>query len=84
MPARYDASPWMKLCQTPLWDRTVTQELEQSGIATLRILDVGCATGRLLERLAEAGALQLCGADLAPRIDPGRRQGETVQDRGLG
>lgn len=32
------------------------------------ILDVGCATGRLLERLARAGARKLAGADLAPRV----------------
>jgi SAM-dependent methyltransferase len=32
------------------------------------ILDVGCATGRLLERLAQSGARHLAGADLAPRI----------------
>ena len=37
-------------------------------VASLSILDVGCATGRLLERLAEAGARKLAGSDLAPRI----------------
>ena len=51
----------------PLVDRTIVQELGPH-ISSLRILDVGCATGRLLERLAEAGATQLFGVDLAPRI----------------
>lgn len=68
MPSRYDTSIWMRVCQTALWDRTIIEELGQPIRGTLRILDVGCATGRLLERLAEAGALYLCGADLAPRI----------------
>lgn len=67
MPSRYDTSIWMDLCQVPLWDRTVVQELGPS-IGSLRILDVGCATGRLLQRLAEAGATELFGIDLAPRI----------------
>lgn len=69
MASRYDTCIWMRLCQTTLWDRTIVQELRQRPlIGSLRILDVGCATGRLLERLAQAGALQLCGTDLAPRI----------------
>jgi ubiquinone/menaquinone biosynthesis C-methylase UbiE len=67
MPSRYDECIWLKLCQTPLWDRTLVQELRPN-IGSLRILDVGCATGRLLERLAEAGAADLFGVDLAPRI----------------
>lgn len=68
MPARYDTSIWMKVCQAALWDRTIIAELGRPVDGALRILDVGCATGRLLERLAEAGATHLCGADLAPRI----------------
>lgn len=67
MPSRYDTCFWMKFCQTSLWDRTIVQELHPD-IGVLRILDVGCATGRLLERLAEAGARELYGLDLAPRI----------------
>lgn len=67
MPSRYDTCFWMKFCQTPLWDRTIVQEL-QPNIQSLGILDVGCATGRLLERLADAGARELFGMDLAPRI----------------
>lgn len=67
MPLRYDTCIWMKFCQTALWDRTIVRELCPNP-STLRILDVGCATGRLLEKLAEAGAIQLFGVDLAPRI----------------
>lgn len=67
VPSCYDTSIWMKFCQTALWDITLVQELRQD-IRSLRILDVGCATGRLLQRLAEAGATELCGVDLAPRI----------------
>lgn len=65
---RYDTCFWQKFCQIPLWDRTVVRELRRD-TGSLRILDVGCATGRLLERLAEAGtATDLFGIDLAPRI----------------
>lgn len=67
MPTRYDSSIWHKFCQTPLWDYTVIDELGAQ-IASPHILDVGCATGRLLLRLAEAGARRLSGVDLAPRI----------------
>ncbi|MBW2410574.1 MAG: class I SAM-dependent methyltransferase [Deltaproteobacteria bacterium] len=67
MPSRYDSCFWMKFCQTPLWDRTLIQELRPD-IGSLRILDVGCATGRLLECLYKAGARELFGVDLAPRI----------------
>jgi ubiquinone/menaquinone biosynthesis C-methylase UbiE len=67
MPSRYDTCFWTKFCQIVLWDRILVQELG-SNADSLRILDVGCATGRLLERLAEAGARELFGVDLAPRI----------------
>jgi ubiquinone/menaquinone biosynthesis C-methylase UbiE len=67
MLSRYDSCLWMKFCQTALWDGAIVHELRPR-IDSLRILDVGCATGRLLEQLARAGARQLCGADLAPRI----------------
>ena len=65
MPARYDTCIWVK--GAPVWDRIIIEELRPH-IGSLRILDVGCATGRLLERLAAAGATQLFGVDLAPRI----------------
>jgi len=67
MPLRYDTCIWIKFCQTALWDRILVQELV-SNTRALRILDVGCATGRLLQRLAEAGVTELFGVDLAPRI----------------
>jgi len=64
---RYDTMVWHKICQTALNDLTVVEELGSS-LASLRILDVGCATGRLLAYLAAAGASDLAGTDLAPRI----------------
>ncbi len=67
MPLRYDTCIWLKFCQTALWDRILVQELGPN-TRLLRILDVGCTTGRLLERLAEAGATELFRVDLAPRI----------------
>jgi SAM-dependent methyltransferase len=44
----------------PLVDRAIVQELGPR-ISSLRIMDVGCATGRLLQRLSEAGVTQLFG-----------------------
>lgn len=67
MPSRYDSCYWMKFCQTPLWDQTLIEELQPVS-GSHRILDVGCATGRLLESLYRAGARELCGVDLAPQI----------------
>ncbi len=66
-PGKYDSSIWMRFCQVARWDRAIVDELG-SGIGTAAILDVGCATGRLLLALANAGARQLCGVDLAPNI----------------
>ena len=66
-PRRYDTSMWMRVCQTSRWDRAVLSEL-MPGIEALRILDVGCATGRVLYKLARAGARHLAGIDLAPKI----------------
>ena len=67
MPARYDTSFWMRFCQVSLVDRAIIEELGPD-IGSLAILDVGCATGRLLAALARAGATSLAGTDLAPRI----------------
>jgi ubiquinone/menaquinone biosynthesis C-methylase UbiE len=67
MPERYDTSFWMTFCQMSLLDHLVVEKL-QPNIASLRILDVGCATGRLLSALASAGATCLSGVDLAPRM----------------
>lgn len=66
-PGRYDTSVWTTFCQMPLWDRTIVEALGAE-IDSLAILDVGCATGRLLESLAAAGATRLAGTDLAPKI----------------
>ena len=67
MPSRYDSCYWMKFCQTPLWDQTLIEELHPIS-GSHRILDVGCATGRLLEHLYKAGAIGIFGVDLAPQI----------------
>ncbi len=80
-PDRYKASSYrsynfkMPSCyDTAIWSRGAFRidqmVLEQLGpaIGSLRILDVGCGTGRLLKSLADAGATQLFGSDLAPRI----------------
>lgn len=65
-PRRYDSSFWVRFW-TGQWDQEILSELPQD-ICSLCILDVGCATGRLLSSLAKAGAASLAGADLAPRI----------------
>jgi ubiquinone/menaquinone biosynthesis C-methylase UbiE len=79
MPTRYDSSFWMTFCQARLQDRTIISELGP-GIASLAILDVGCATGRLLSRLAASGAQQLFGVDLAPNILEVARESLAKQD----
>lgn len=67
MPERYDSLFWMRFCQTSLWDGTIVAEIGDR-IGSVAILDVGCATGRLLSALAKAGANRLYGVDLAPNI----------------
>jgi ubiquinone/menaquinone biosynthesis C-methylase UbiE len=67
LPERYDSSLITRLCGVSRMDDTVMEELG-ADIQSLSILDVGCATGRLLSRLARAGATKLAGTDLAPRI----------------
>ena len=61
---KYDDIFWLKLFPVNKWDESVLEEV-QNDIAELHILDVGCATGRLLERLAKAGAKNLYGTDIA-------------------
>lgn len=57
----------MKLGQVDLLDEAVLGEIS-SYDSSIRILDIGCATGRLLYKLAERGFTNLSGVDLAPRI----------------
>jgi demethylmenaquinone methyltransferase/2-methoxy-6-polyprenyl-1,4-benzoquinol methylase len=64
---RYDGLVWIRVFEAVRWDQTVISELAP-GLESLRVLDVGCATGRLLLALGEAGAHHLAGLDLAPRI----------------
>jgi SAM-dependent methyltransferase len=65
MPPIYDSCIWMK--GVDLWDETVLREIPSNDFP-VRILDVGCATGRLLFKLAKHGYTNLSGVDLAPRI----------------
>ena len=67
MPSRYDSAYFQKLCQMPLWHRTVVQVLRPQ-LGSTRILDVECGTGSLLVDLALSGANSLAGVDLAPKI----------------
>ncbi len=67
MPGRYDSAYFIKLCQLPLWHRTVVEALETE-IESADVLDVGCGTGSLLADLARSGASSLAGVDLAPKI----------------
>jgi ubiquinone/menaquinone biosynthesis C-methylase UbiE len=67
LPERYDTCFWMRFCQVSRWDEAIRAEIGPE-IESARILDVGCATGRLLDYLARAGAKDLAGVDLAPRI----------------
>lgn len=67
LPDRYDTSIAVRFFRPWVMDDFVLKVLGED-IAMSAILDVGCATGRLLERLAGAGATRLAGSDLAPRI----------------
>ncbi len=67
LPERYDTSIAVRLFRVSAMDDFVLGQLGPD-LGALAILDVGCATGRLLDRLASAGARQLAGSDLAPRI----------------
>jgi ubiquinone/menaquinone biosynthesis C-methylase UbiE len=67
LPDRYDRSIAVRFFGLSRMDDFVLDVLGPD-VRESAILDVGCATGRLLERLARAGARQLAGSDLAPRI----------------
>ena len=64
---KYDNIFWLKLFSINKWDTSVLEEL-QNNLAELHILDIGCATGRLLEKLALAGAKNLYGTDIAANM----------------
>lgn len=80
MPSCYDTAIWSRGAASI--DRAIIEKLGAS-ICSPRILDVGCATGRLLDHLAEAGATHLAGTDLAPNILEGRGE-ETRAERSSG
>ncbi len=65
MPSCYDTAIWSK--GAAACDRAIVEQLGDD-VRSLRILDVGCATGRFLDHLAGAGAAHLAGCDLAPAI----------------
>jgi len=67
MPSIYDSCIWLKLGKIDLLDEAVLCEMSSNDFS-IRILDVGCATGRLLYKLAKHGYTNLSGVDLAPRI----------------
>lgn len=65
---KYDSIIWMKVFNVAAWDQRILAEFTEEELVSAKILDIGCATGRLLRRLAEGGMQNLCGADLAPKI----------------
>jgi len=67
LPDRYDTHWWMRVFHVADWDRAIADAL-QPALGFLPVLDVGCATGRLLETLATQGTSPLCGVDIAPRM----------------
>ncbi len=67
MPQTYDSCIWMKVGKIDLLDEAVLYEMSGND-RSVRILDVGCATGRLLFKLAENRYTNLSGVDLAPQI----------------
>jgi ubiquinone/menaquinone biosynthesis C-methylase UbiE len=80
LPRRYDDAIALRVLRPTVMDDFVVEAFG-SGIAELAFLDVGCATGRLLKRLAAAGARRLAGTDLAPRIVEVAR--ERLRDAGI-
>jgi len=67
VPDKYDNSIWIPIFKINELDKSIVSDL-QNEISDIHILDVGCATGRLLEVLALAGAKHLYGTDIAPNI----------------
>ena len=58
MPSCYDTAIWSRGASKI--DQMILEQLG-SAIGSLRILDVGCGTGRLLKTLADGGATHLFG-----------------------
>ncbi|MFC1824256.1 class I SAM-dependent methyltransferase [Thermodesulfobacteriota bacterium] len=67
MPEIYDKNFWMTFFKNDEWDREVIKQLGNS-LDSISVLDVGCATGRLLFSLTNAGVKNLCGSDIASNI----------------
>jgi ubiquinone/menaquinone biosynthesis C-methylase UbiE len=67
MPPIYDSSVMKVGKWVDLLDEAVLHEMPSNDYS-IRILDVGCATGRLLNKFAKHGYTNLSGVDLAPRI----------------
>ena len=57
----------MRFFKNDEWDNEVVSQLGES-LQSIKVLDVGCATGRLLNRMAKAGVKNLSGSDLAVKI----------------
>jgi ubiquinone/menaquinone biosynthesis C-methylase UbiE len=66
-PGSYDSCIYWKVYPAEKWDRAVIEHCP-ADISSTDILDVGCASGRLLESLARAGATRLAGVELAPKM----------------
>lgn len=67
MPGKYDSILAFKIWPADKWDKMVTENLP-GPINRIAILDIGTASGRLLEKLVSAGAVNLAACDLAPRM----------------
>ncbi len=63
----YDSCIFWKIFSADKFDAAAMEQLPAK-LDNLRILDVGCATGRLLESLIKAGAKNVAGTDIAPSI----------------
>lgn len=63
----YDACLWWKFLSPQSMDRAVAGQITRLK-RNPKVLDIGCATGRLLESLFQKGVSDLCGMDIAPRI----------------
>lgn len=76
---RYDVSVWVKFW-IGKWDSRVISEIGNN-LPSVKILDVGCGTGRLLCSLGSAGAQNPAGTDIAPKII--ELAGKNLSQRGI-